>query len=602
MNKSSKSIPPSPVLGNLSQTKLEIKSPKPSPVLHPNGLPVPPLEGEVQLRGGKAYMAIKTLEGEDLLPLNTNAFLPGDIISKQHLSPSYTLIKRQKQITLATVKKQVGELVLLHIPFFGPACPFTPAITPINNRTCPGDRYVIALGPYGEVTPLEAFGQEAASDIPILEMIYKGQGRDKAHIDFTKQKPFYTLPGVLDHTDLHTFTIDPESSKDFDDAISIDLARNILYVHIVDIAAQEFSEEEEEQIRTRCYTGYFGDENTVHLLQEEKANHELSLVVGEPRATITCRCFIDPAEGKVLSYDIYRSTICVKERLTYAQAGDLLLHRSPKLVWLNELSKLRSKDVNYNLTLPTMYFRPDGTPFRESSTDDAHQCVATAMILCNLIVSKHLRTCGVEIPNRFHDKLQGFRMLDASEKTGDAEVDSFLLCKRYARAKYSVDEAGHFGLGLTDYVHFTSPMRRYADILIHRLLAGWDLPKDFLEAECDWMNHRQWLVKQCHFQQKAWKMVRWVLAQPADKSYTAWITDVKAAGVLWFIPELNLNGFAFVGYLHPPQRWVLKGDELVGSNNSDVSQVQWKLGNRVKAFGPSVDRVTGVISFKLIKY
>ena len=158
-----------------------------------------------------------------------------------------------------------------------------------------------------------------------------------------------------------------------------------------------------------------------------------------------------------------------------------------------DLTRKRNANVNYSINLPSIRIQSDTNGIiksitEEKSNDISHTLVATAMILANLVVSKHLSDKNIKIPNRFHDKLHGI-ILPKFTKTGNESVDSFIMVKKFARACYSVDNKGHFGLGISDYVHFTSPMRRYADVLVHRMLAGYE--NNNLESEVAWLNRSE---------------------------------------------------------------------------------------------------------------
>ena len=358
------------------------------------------------------------------------------------------------------------------------------------------------------------------------------------------------------HDDLDTFTIDPADSKDFDDAISVDVETSTLYIHIVDIASAPLTKVEEERLERRCLTLYLANEHVEHLLDEETASHRLSLVVGHQRPTITVKLVM--REGLVQEYEIYRSTIVVKRRFTYEEALTELAS-NPALQYLDTLTRQRSSAVDYTIRLPSLRLTVHqetgllaGVRLEETN-DPAHSLVATAMILANLTVSKHLAERGVRLPNRFHAPLRGFVRPEEMPATHNEVVDSFLLVKRFSRACYSIDEKGHFGLGLTDYVHFTSPMRRYADVLVHRLLAGISVPN--LGEQVEHLNHRSRIVRSLQDLYERWKVHRYLATLKGP--HTVYITDVKPAGLLWFMPSLMLNGFCHVSMLRPVQYWNL---------------------------------------------
>jgi len=221
----------------------------------------------------------------------------------------------------------------------------------------------------------------------------------------------------------------------------------------------------------------------------------------------------------------------------------------------------------------------------ENTNDDAHTLVATAMILANLTVSKHLQ---VKIPNRFHDTLRGFKEPQFC-KTGNPHVDSFIMVKRYARAHYSIDEKGHFGLGLTDYVHFTSPMRRQADVLVHKILSGVSI--DNLGSEVEVLNQRAKIVKAAQDIYISWKVMRWV-NENTETFVEIWVTGVNKSGILWYMPSLSLNGFIHVSNLEPKQYWKYENEQLQGTTIISV-------GKKLEAKIVGVDHIKSQTTLKL---
>jgi ribonuclease R len=183
--------------------------------------------------------------------------------------------------------------------------------------------------------------------------------------------------------------------------------------------------------------------------------------------------------------------------------------------------------------------------------------------MTNVVVSKHLADHGVVFPSRFHETLRGIDRYSDRILTGNAQVDSFMMVKTYARAEYAVDEKGHFGLQVTDYVHFTSPMRRYADVIVHRILAGERYDHDALIEEVDWMNKRSALCRTLQHLYSAWKIGRHI--QTNTETHTIWITGVSKAGVIWYLPQFSLNGFAHVSMLEPKQFWKWEDGALKGN-------------------------------------
>ena len=178
--------------------------------------------------------------------------------------------------------------------------------------------------------------------------------------------------------------------------------------------------------------------------------------------------------------------------------------------------------------------------------------------------------------------------------TGNAAVDSFIRVKQYARARYAVDEKGHFGLGLTDYVHFTSPMRRYADVVVHRLLAG--LSVDDLEGQVQRMNHQARQVNTLQDLYERWKITRHLATLTVRP--VVYITSVHKAGVQWFMPSLSLNGFSHVSTLVPSQFWALRAGSVQPEYlQGSVEAV--RVGDAFHAVVAGVDPITCVVQLRI---
>lgn len=513
---------------------------------------IPSMQGVIELHGAKQVLVTPTVT----IAVKETTFIPGDIAIS---SGSVTrLVKRIPQLCIASVVA-VADLATLVVLNFGPTCPFRLTVPAAGYMV--GDRLVVKLHADGSFSSISAYGAEAMYDVKCLLDMYKCPRRAPA--ETVQGTPLYTKPWI-DHRDLATFTIDPASSVDFDDAISVDVANNTVYVHIVDIANQKLSARSLERLQNECYTLYLSNEHTEHLLDPMEAAVDVSLVIGQERPVITVKIVLE--EGCVSAYDIYRSTIIVKERYHYEMvARALATGAREEFTYLARLTEQRNADVNYSITLPSVRILSDKfghvkSLSLEETNDAAHSLVATAMILANLTVSKHLADAGLVLPNRFHETLRGMQEPADFISTGNIHVDSFIKVKRYARACYAVDKKGHFGLGLTDYVHFTSPMRRYADVIVHRILAGHYYVD--LETEVTWLNERAKLVRAAQDIYMSWKKIRWLKTLPGP--HEIWVTGVSKAGVLWFMPSLSLNGFLHISLLEPKQFWAFDNDTLLG--------------------------------------
>lgn len=502
------------------------------------------------------------------------------------------LIERQPQPVIGIVQKIVNNNAILYIVNFGTVCKFVPTVD--NNNYIIGDRLILWLHKDGTITIKSKYSNDSKNDVQCLLEMYCLTIKRPDNNEI-KQNHLYTIDSVVNHNDLDTFTIDPTNSVDFDDAISVDVKNNTIYIHIVDIAGTDFSEAGYKRLRERCFTLYLSNEHTEHLLDEIDASENLSLIVNKQRNVITVKVVLDE-DGLVNTYNIYRSTIIVKNRYDYETVYNQIVDNkaSDSIKYLVDLTNKRSSDITYNINLPSIRIKTNNHQVEsitvENTNDIAHKLVATSMILANLIVSKHLSSENIILPNRFHESLKGFKMPNF-EHTGNESVDSFIIIKRFARAYYSIDKKGHFGLGITDYVHFTSPMRRYADVLVHRLLAGYKYEN--LQDEVMWINQRSTLVRSIQDIYIDWKIKRWL--KNSNQLYTIWITSIAKSGIMWFMPDLSLNGFMHISELEPKQFWSYNINKLVGTTTKKELEVGSKLTVKIK----KIDEITGVIGFLL---
>lgn len=545
------------------------------------------MQGKIELHGAKQMLVSDT----GIRQIESNNYIPGDCVL-MFANGTSELVLREAQSVVGVTKAVVNNISELYIASLGPTCKFSPKI---NINSVVGDRFLLWLEENGEIVVKQHYGPSAKDDAACLI--------DHYMLEEQRRPPYWVMGGnlysvkdVVNHEDLDTFTIDPETSVDFDDAISVDVANNTIYVHIVDIADIH---QNNTHLADRCFTLYLANEHTEHLLSTEDASDTLSLVQGKSRPVITVKAVLT-SEGTVSTYEIYRSTIVVKRRWDYGQVAAALEDGSAPqaIVYLDNLSKQRSSNVNYHISLPSVRLDIDKLTgdvrhlVSENTNDSAHTLVATAMILANLIVSKHLSDLGVKMPNRFHDSLRGLNPTADFVSTGNKEVDSFILVKKYARAFYSIDMKGHFGLGIKDYVHFTSPMRRYADVVVHNLLAGCQYL--MLDEEVDWINRRATKVRAIQSLYTLWKVIRHLRTLPVGP-HEIWLTGVSPAGVMWFMPSLSLNGFMHVSTLVPTQYWSFEDDRLVGKTTGAVLAV----GTKLNAFCKKIDDVTSTVSLYL---
>ena len=320
----------------------------------------------------------------------------------------------------------------------------------------------------------------------------------------------------LDLRDKNIFTIDPEDAKDFDDAVSVEILNNgnyLIGVHIADVSHYvNFDSNIDSEAFKRGNSVYFVGK-VIPKLPEKLSNNICSLVPGEDKLTFSVIAEVETS-GRVLNYQIKKSVIKSKRRFTYDEAQEIINNKSGDffndLLLLNNLAGiLRNKRLSkgsINFITPEVKFELDESGFpvkvEKKVIKESHMLIEEYMLLANQIIAKNIggkkekvtlpfiyrvhdmpdrekifefanfvRSLGYSFDPASANKTKQFRKL-LEEVKGSEEEDLIneVAIRTMAKAIYSTENIGHYGLGFKYYTHFTSPIRRYSDLVTHRLL------------------------------------------------------------------------------------------------------------------------------------
>jgi len=359
--------------------------------------------------------------------------------------------------------------------------------------------------------------------------------REQSSCENTIGKNMFT-DEYKDLTHLNTFNVDPINSKDFDDAISLDENKNTIYIHIVDAHEHIIpSSSIDNNAFLSSFTLYL-PEHIENILPKEYAEFKLSLIKNEIRKTITFEYIIDPKTQNIMNYKIYKSSIIIKNKYNYDEFNKII-HNFPSLILFYEKWKRKTMniprikmDIHYETGELTNYWF-------ETNQDIAHKIIETLMILTNITISKHIPNI---IPQRYHCKIKSEFII---ENYFDNEIiNAIFSIKQYRPAIYDASKEGHFGLGVSSYTHFTSPIRRYFDVIIHRLLSG--VEYENLDIILEHINKREIYIEKIVKLYENLKILSF-LESRLTKIWKGYIIKKKSGGYIVLLEDLLYEIFVF---------------------------------------------------------
>lgn len=485
-----------------------------------------------------------------------------------------------------------------------------------------GDRVVMEVTSWGaketetncKVSQVIGHISDPSCDITaaIEEYELRSQFPVKAIEEAEKMSPQVSPKEIKAREDLRhieCFTIDPDTAKDFDDAISLSKDEKGHYhlgVHIADVShyVQPGSALDTEA-KERCNSTYFPN-YCLPMLPRELSENLCSLKPNVNRLTASVFVSFD-AHGNELNYRMARTVIKSCKRYTYKEAFAILngQKKSKHLPALNLmvelcglLKKKRYERGSVEFAMPELVILVDekGVPVKTDyiSYDITHQLVEEFMLKANEIVARHLSEIGKNLTYRIHDvpaeeNLKDFSQLatvfgyNLSEKPSPAEIQKLFdealstpygeyLATSYIRrmrlAIYSPENIGHYGLGLSHYCHFTSPIRRYVDLVVHRILFGQDDNRQALEMIASRCSEQERISSKAENHVVLLKKLRLldsVNRKEPGKQFEAVVTKVKNFGISFEVLDYMLESFLHVSeladdyYVYDDVQSLLKG-------------------------------------------
>lgn len=533
---------------------------------------------------------------------------------------------------------------------------YVPEPRDVGRRPNVGDKVVVEIkewgspfaNPEGEI--IEVLGPPDEEGVDMLSVLrqyelplhFPREVLEEARANPAEVQP-EELTGRVDCRAHSVVTIDPDDAKDFDDAICLTRQANgtwKLWVHIADVSHYvRPGSALDTEARKRGNSTYLVD-RVIPMLPEALSNELCSLKPEVDRLT-KCVEFLIDREGKVQSAKFYSAVIHSKRRYTYKEVF-AILQGQPKgslekmLHEANDLAqKIRSRrfqNGSLDLDFPERKIRLDEhgrvERIEKVENDISHQLIEEYMLLANEAVAGKLMGRKQTAVYRVHeapkpDRLDEFRdeVLSYHIQVGDlnrrVEVQKLLarlselpigpalkigFLKSLMRARYAAEPLGHYGLAKERYTHFTSPIRRYADLVVHRILFEHvKYSKKELFEIADHISATERNSADAERDSKDVKLFAFLKQQLESGNpvaYPALVTDVRNFGFFVDVPDLTMSGLVSLSsleddfYIFDPNR-----NQLVGRRSRQVI----RLGDKVTVQIAKINTFKKLVDFRLVQ-
>ena len=515
---------------------------------------------------------------------------------------------------------------------------------------------------YPEGTIVEVLGEATDPGTETLILIKKhGLPLDFPNhvLEAAKEVPNQIAPREIerrvDLRDITCFTIDPADARDHDDAVSLEVLDDQTYrvgIHIADVShyVTEGSPFDHEAL-TRGTSVYLPD-RVIPMLPERLSGNICSLRPNEDRLTLSVLAQIT-RKGDLVDVQIAETVICSRARLAYEEVQRVLdqtpdAHKNPAQPFADDLFRMEALRkcltekrmargaIDFELPEPYITLNEEGRPIDISPRPrlNSHRLIEEFMLLANEIVARYMAEQNVPILYRVHeppdsDRLAAFgalattlgyrltnpkrsdsiqRFLETFKNEPVGRILSNRLLRSMKKAVYTPNNLGHFGLACETYTHFTSPIRRYPDLLLHRALRdAINKKSDPKQAERranrisdigDLATKREIAANQAEWDAMQLMQVLY-LEDKVGEHFDATIVDVRPIGFFVQLNDVLIEGLVHVKTLNDDY-YIHR--ELQGTLVGERTGTTFQLGDSVQVQLAQIDRLRLRIDFHLITH
>lgn len=609
--------------------------------------------GEIQVNDNFAFLL---QDGNDIfIPgYSINGALNRDIVlvkKRKDEAAVIEILKRATEALVCIVKKRGKDFYLV---------PTTPLNVPIELREgdfVGGEVVYVKIKEYHEnflVGEVDSFlGFETDPGMEVLKIVYEKGFPYKFAIETLKEAD--NLSRVISKEDRfvddnYLVTIDGIDAKDLDDAVGLTYKDNKYYlsVHIADVSyyVKEGSLIDKEAYE-RGTSAYLAD-RVIPMLPRRLSNDLCSLNANEEKYTLSLYIVLDE-NGNVISHDIKETIINVSKRLSYDEVNhflnghkssltkeekEMLQHMADLSTLLEEKrhkrGELEFKSIEYTYEVDEDY---NITKIYVKEQGKGEKIIESFMILANEIVSEHLTRLDLPTIYRVHERPTLEKLKNLSEELNKLELkvkkprhfnpkslQSFLdaikgddmeayihdlVLRSMTKARYDMQNLGHFGLASTFYSHFTAPIRRYPDLFLHRMIKEFLIHPTNLNEQ---INHFESIGKEVCFHTSRQERVAEELSRDVDKLKIAEYMSTKIGNIYKGVVSGIIKKGFFVRTLDEGIEGMVVFNDMKGHVHFDEYKMQVKLNKRTLKIGSPVKvELTDVdvkkrqITFELLK-